>query len=173
MLGRRRRRRNDRLVAIWERALALGCNSPAHQGPFGMTCCLGQVISHRQRARTGTKAYVRWLVDDSVTAAWFEASRPAVRAYVLATGRYGHGPHHSEAVFYVGPTTFEVIPADALAAYTRRQRRVARQKRRLARRMNRRHAHFGRSDSCRVRPKPGDGQSPQAFTQAGGAGAGM
>jgi hypothetical protein len=99
-----------------------------------MTCCLGQIISHRQRARTGTKAYVRWLVDDSVTAAWFEASRPAVRAYVLALGSYGHGPHHSESVFYVGPTNFEVIPADALAAYARHRRRQARQERRLARR---------------------------------------
>lgn len=133
MFGRHRRRRNDRLVAAWERCLALGSNSPAH-GLYETSSCLGQVIGHRQRARTGTKAYVRWLVDGSVTAAWFEASRPAVRAYVLATGRYGHGPHHSESVFYVGPTNFEVIPSDALAAYTRRQRRAAREQRRLARR---------------------------------------
>ena len=98
---RRRRRRNDRLAATWERALALGCTSPARHGPYETSACLGQVISHRQRARTGTKAYVRWLVDDSVTAAWFEASRPPVRAYVLAAGQYGHGPHHRESVFYV------------------------------------------------------------------------
>ncbi len=134
MFVRRRRRRNDRLVAAWERALALGNNSPVHLGPYETSCCLGQVVRHRQRARTGTKAYVRWLVDDSVTAAWFEASRPAVRAYVLATGQYGYGPHHTESVFYVGPANFEVIPADAIAAYTRRPRHAARQERRLARR---------------------------------------
>ena len=134
MFGRRRRRRNDRLVAAWERALALGSDSPVRHGPYETSTCLGQVVRHRQRARTGTKAYVRWLVDDSVTAAWFEASRPAVEAHVLARGRYGHGPHHTESVFYVGPSDFEVIPANALAAFTRHQRRTARQERRLARR---------------------------------------
>ena len=128
MFGRRRRRRNERLVATGERAIALGNDSPALHGPYVASCCLGQVVSHRQRARTGTKAYVRWLADGSVTAAWFEASRPVVGAYVLASGQYGHGPHHSEPVFFVGPNCFEVIPAEALAAHTRHQRRLALQR---------------------------------------------
>lgn len=127
-----RRRRNDRLVALWERALTMGNTSPIRHGAYQTTCCLGQVTAHRQRARTGTKAYVRWLVDDLVTAAWFEASRPAVGAYVLATGRYGHGPHHTEPVFYVGPTCFELVPAKALAAYNRRARRLRREGARTA-----------------------------------------
>jgi hypothetical protein len=134
LLGRRRRRRHALLVAAWERGLALGSDSPVRHGPYETSSCLGQVVRHRQRARTGTKAYVRWLVDDSVTAAWFEASRPPIGAYVLATGRYGHGPHHTESVFYVGPTDLEVIPTNALAAYTRDQRRATDQKRRSARR---------------------------------------
>lgn len=84
-----------------------------------------------------------------------------------------HGPHHREAVFHVGPTSFEVIPADALpptpAAYGERPvRRVG-----LARPANRRHAPLGRLTSGRLRPKPGDGQSPQAFTKAGRAESGM
>ena len=58
-----------------------------------------------------------------MTAAWFEASRPPVGAHVLATGRYGHGPHHTEAVFYVGGSDVEVIPPNALTAFIRYQRR--------------------------------------------------
>ena len=69
-------------------------------------------------------------MDDEVTAAWFQAARPAVGAYVLARGEYGHGTHHAEGVFYVdGPRLFEVIPADAHDAYLRHQRRVAKQAR--------------------------------------------
>lgn len=128
MFGRRRRRRDEQLVATWERAIARGNDSPALHGAYVTSCCLGQVVSHRQRARTGTKAYVRWLADGSVTAAWFEASRPPVGAHVLASGRYGHGPHHTESVFFVGANTFEVIPAEALAAYTRHHSHLARQR---------------------------------------------
>jgi len=94
-----RKRRDARLAPLWERALGDGNDSPVGHGPYATSRCLGQVVRHRQRARTGTKAYVRWHVDGSVTAAWFEASRPAVGAYVLARGRYGHGPHHAEPVF--------------------------------------------------------------------------
>jgi len=124
-----RKRRDARLAPVWERALCDGNDSPVGHGRYATSTCLGQVVRHRQRARTGTKAYVRWHVDGSVTAAWFEASRPAVGAYVLASGRYGHGPHHIEPVFYVGPSGWELIPAEAPAAYVRRQRREARVRR--------------------------------------------
>lgn len=120
-----RRRRDARLAPVWERALSYGNQSPIGHGSYGFTTCLGQVVKHRQRARSGTKAYVRWNSDGVVTAAWFEASRPAVGAYVLATGRYGHGPHHTEQVFYVAPSSWELIPGDAPAAYLRQQRRHA------------------------------------------------
>lgn len=94
-----RQRRDSRLAPVWERGLSVGNDSPIGHAPYVVTTCLGQVVRHRQRARTGTKAYVRWHRDGSVTAAWFQASRPAVGAYVLATGSYGHGPHHTELVF--------------------------------------------------------------------------
>ncbi len=119
------KRRDARLAAMWERALSQGNDSPVSHGPYAITTCLGQVVRHRQRARTGTKVYVRWHSDGSVTAAWFEASRPAKGAYVLATGRYGHGPHHTEPVFYVGPSSWELVDAEAPAAYLRHQRREA------------------------------------------------
>ncbi len=119
------KRRDARLAPVWERALSHGSDSPVGHGPYAISTCLGQIVRHRQRARTGTKAYVRWHSDGSVTAAWFEASRPPVGAYVLATGRYGHGPHHTESVFYVGPASWEPVDADAPAAYLRHQRREA------------------------------------------------
>jgi hypothetical protein len=119
-----RRRKEARLAAAWERAWSLGATSPRHHP--GVCSCLGLVTGHRQRARTGTKAYVRWCVDGDVTAAWFEAARPPVGALVLATGRYGHGPHHDEGVFYVdGPGFFELIPGDARQGYLRHQKRLA------------------------------------------------
>ena len=126
-----RKRRDARLATVWERALALGNDRP--RAGFGQSTCLGQVARHRQRARSGTKAYVRWYCDGSVTAAWFEASRPAVGAYVLAIGHFGHGPHHGEPVFYVGPRSWELIPAEAPAAFARQRRREARASRRRAR----------------------------------------
>lgn len=74
-----RRRKDARLAAAWERAWSLGATNPRTHG--GVCTCLGRITRHRQRARTGTKAYVRWCVDDEVTAAWFQAARPAVGAY--------------------------------------------------------------------------------------------
>ncbi|MEA2825703.1 MAG: hypothetical protein QOG43_142 [Actinomycetota bacterium] len=120
-----RRRRDARLSPVWERALALGRQSPVGHGPYETVSCLGQVVRHRQRARTGTKAYVRWVADGSVTAAWFWSARPPVHSYVLARGQYSHGDHHREAVFYVHQGHFELIPAQALAAHSREQRRLA------------------------------------------------
>lgn len=118
------RRRQARLAAVWEHALAAGGqDSPSWIGPWGEGRCLGRVVGHRQRARSGTKAWVRWVADDQTTAAWFWNAWPAVGTWVLATGQNGHGPHHSERVFYVPAGGFEVIPSGALRAWDRRRRR--------------------------------------------------
>lgn len=127
------KRRDARLALVWERSLSDGNTSPSS----GYATCLGQVVRHRQRARSGTKAYVRWYTDGSVTAAWFEASRPAVKSWVLATGSSGHGRHHSESVFYVGPRGWELIPSEAPAAHSRHQRRQARARSRRERQAQR------------------------------------
>ena len=88
----------------------------------------GALVGDRQRARSETKAWVRWVADAQTTAAWFWNAWPAVGTSVLATGQYGHGPHHSEPVFYVPAGGFEVIPSGALRAWNRRRRReLARQ----------------------------------------------
>ena len=56
------------------------------------------------------------------TAAWFWNAWPAVGTWVPATGQYGHGPRHSEPVFYVPACGFEVIPSGAPRALDRRRR---------------------------------------------------
>ena len=68
------------------------------------------------------------MADDQTTAAWFWNAWPAVGPSVLATGQYGHAPHHSEPVFLSPPAAFEVIPSGALRAWDRgRRRELARQ----------------------------------------------
>ncbi len=119
VFGRRRRR----LARSYERAVLLGNDSPISHGRFERCTSLGEVIGHRQWARTGVKAYVRWVVDESVTAAWFEGAWPVVGSSVLAQGSYGYGTHHGEEVFYVDPGDVEVLRATARAAYMRRRRR--------------------------------------------------
>ncbi len=94
--------------------------------PYTRCECLGQVVGYRQRAHSGTKAWVRWTADGQTTAAWFWNDRPAVGTYVLATGEYGHGTHHPENVFYVAAGDYRVIPAPTLRGWSRRQRRPAR-----------------------------------------------
>jgi hypothetical protein len=121
------RRRDARLAEVWDEALERGGRrSPLHVRPYTRCECLGQVVGHRQRARTGTKAWVRWVADDQTTAAWFWKARPAVGTYVLATGEYGHGTHHPEDVFYVAPGDYRVIPVRSLRAWSRHQRRLGR-----------------------------------------------
>lgn len=123
------RRRDARLAQRWERGLEVGNCSPI--GTHRETCtCFGQVVQLRQRARTGMKAYVRWLADQSVTAAWFEGAWPGAGSYVIARGEYSDGTHHAERVFYVASGGCEVLPADANIAWDRHLRRQAKKGRR-------------------------------------------
>ncbi len=60
-----------------------------------------QIVSVRQKARTGLKAYVRWLGSGQTCAVWSEGAWPSTGMFVSAMGNYSHGAHHNEEVFYV------------------------------------------------------------------------
>lgn len=63
----------------------------------------GQIVSIRQRARTGTKAYIRWSKLDYKTGIWFPFPQMyiAIGQYVSVSGQFSYGQHHDEEVFYV------------------------------------------------------------------------
>src|SRR5690349_1611552 len=111
------RRRDARLAAVAARAMERGGRMSPLQAPRGTCQCLGEVVGHRQRARRGTKALVRWVADGQTTAAWFWYARPPVGTFVLATGEYSWGAHHDEGVFYVEAGGYEVIPGRAMRAH--------------------------------------------------------
>lgn len=119
---------------MWDEALRRGLNAPYGGTPVW---CLGQVVGYRQRARSGTKAWVRWLADGSTTATWLEGAWPRVGTHVLAYGAYGHGAHHQEQVFYVDRGSLSVVPAKAAEAWRRQQRRQAQRGKRSRRRAGR------------------------------------
>lgn len=130
----RRRRRDAALAGQWEWALTFAVAPP--DGPWARPdVCLGQVVGHRQRARTGTKAWIRWWATGKTTAAWFEGEWPAIGVFVVATGSVGHGEHHDEPVFFVDAgSLLSILPASTPAAYERHARRQARRRRRAERR---------------------------------------
>ncbi len=130
---RGRRRRDEALARVWERSLGLGDHSPAKQALYTTWTCLGKVTRHKQRARRGTKARVKWVSDGRETAAWFWYGRPRVGGHVLATGQWAQGTHHQENVFYVDAGHWEAVPRKARGAYRRHQRRVHRHERRALR----------------------------------------
>jgi hypothetical protein len=117
------RRREAELAAIWERALALGLQSPTKQPLYTTWTCLGRVTRHKQRARRGTKARVRWVSGGRETSAWFWYGRPRVGGYILAVGQWAPGTHHRENVFYVQVGDWEAIPRKSRTAYRRQRRR--------------------------------------------------
>jgi hypothetical protein len=111
------------LASLWEQALPYLNECP---NDSRSRTCVGQITRHRQLARTGTKAYVRWCGDQIETAAWFAAAWPPVGSYVVATGDMGYGEHHTEEVFYVSSAQLHlVMPPSAPLAWTRLQRRLA------------------------------------------------
>lgn len=106
--------RTARLAAEWEPVVPYVGAGPS----ASVVTCVGRIVDVRQRARTGTKAYVEWSNGTS-TAAWFEGAWPSLHADVLATGNLGRGPHHRETVFYVEPGALWIVPAGAREAYER------------------------------------------------------
>ena len=88
------RRSSRRLARDFERAINL-----AATGPYR----LGRLDNIRQRARTGTKGYITWLVGPDAgqrTAVWLPAVWPKRASLLLVDGAIGDGPHHIERVFY-------------------------------------------------------------------------
>lgn len=59
-----------------------------------------QIVGIRQHARTGLKAYGRWLFTGQVYALWIPGAWPSIGTFMSAPGCYGDGPHHEEFVFY-------------------------------------------------------------------------
>ena len=72
----------------------------------------GQVVNIRQRARRGTKAYVRWSTG-SVVAVWVPHPYAIRRNdHVVLVGETGAGTHHNENVFYVRNVLASCTPRD-------------------------------------------------------------
>jgi hypothetical protein len=59
-----------------------------------------QIVGIRQQARSGLKAYGRWLGSDQTCALWIEGAWPSIGTFMSAPGSHGGGPHHGEEVFY-------------------------------------------------------------------------
>lgn len=59
-----------------------------------------EIVGIRQKARTGSKAYGKWLFTGEVCALWIDGAWPSVGMFMSAPGSYGDGLHHSEEVFY-------------------------------------------------------------------------
>ena len=88
------RRSSRRLARDFEGAISL-----AAIGPYR----LGRLDNIRQRAGTGTKGYITWLVGPDAgqrTAVWLPAVWPKRASVLLVDGEVGGGPHHLEHVFY-------------------------------------------------------------------------
>ena len=87
-----RRKRDERLWADFESMRANVAARGAH---------IADVETIRQKARTGTKAYVRWLDTGEVDAVWARARRLSKGQMLALSGRRGYGEHHDEPVFYI------------------------------------------------------------------------
>ena len=59
-----------------------------------------QIISVRQHARPGLKAYGRWIETGHTFALWIGGAWPSVGTFMSAPGNYGPGSHHGEFLFY-------------------------------------------------------------------------
>ena len=68
---------------------------------FDSSLRLGRVISVRQEARSGTKAYIVWheKPGDQI-AVWVADYWPKKNDFILGSGSIGYGEHHAEPVYY-------------------------------------------------------------------------
>lgn len=121
----RRAEKSAQVVGTVESALALADHRPPSDA---FSTCAGIVSRHRQWARFGLKAYVRWCDGyggEVITAVWFENSWPEVGSLVVASGRMGWGQHHGEPVFFC--KVLHIVPRRVMTKYrricTRRERR--------------------------------------------------
>lgn len=90
---------------------------------YGVDIC--QITLVRQQARTGTKAYVRWMYqDDSEQAVWVSGCWPSKGDYIVGSGEVGYGKHHDEEVFYFNKVE-KVIKKRVYSSYLRHQKRLS------------------------------------------------
>ncbi len=59
------------------------------------------IISIRQKAGTGTKAYVQFIPSGQKHAVWFWELWPSLGSAMIFTASHGNGNHHNEDVLYV------------------------------------------------------------------------
>ncbi len=55
----------------------------------------------KQSAKSGTKAYVEWIIGDGPESVWFNNFWPKSGCFLIVGGDIGYGTHHGERVFYV------------------------------------------------------------------------
>jgi hypothetical protein len=90
------------------------------------------VCAHRQRARTGLKAFVLFPAAQKISAAWFPGWWPSIGSRAVVSGRLWNdiwATHHGEVVFWV-EHVHAVADADVLRRSGREQRRLNRRQRR-------------------------------------------
>jgi hypothetical protein len=119
-----RRRRDEQAWSTWEEMLTHAA------GWAERTPTLVTVIAVRQRARSGTKAYLRFSGTSVVCAAWFPDRWPHVGTHHVVSGHLWDdvaSTHHRETVFWV-----DFVHATAAGDVVRRWRRHERKLRRRA-----------------------------------------
>jgi hypothetical protein len=111
-------KRNERRWHEWNHALGQTISGLA----------LGKVVRIRQKARFGTKAYVRWHTPYNPKsrkkyAIWVPKHWPRKGDYVLGRGSYGHGDHHNERVYFFNEE-IEIIDPAIYRGYLRHEKRI-------------------------------------------------
>lgn len=85
---------------------------------------LGKIVSIRQRAKTGTKAFVYWHGKSSdMQAVWLPNLWPKIGSYILGRGSYGRGRHHNEQVFYFNDEV-KVIDYKVFQGFKKHNKRI-------------------------------------------------
>ena len=116
LLGRVNRWRLERDKVLWHEFSDLKTAAQIKEMRIGL------ILRVRQRAKTGTKAYVKWIETEQIDAVWIPNQQLHVGDIRAFAGCHGHGPHHSERVFYiegVGP----VIGKRLYKAWKRHEKR--------------------------------------------------
>lgn len=119
-----RRRRELRDEISWNTFSAARRDARAHGYRIGV------VTGIRQNARTGTKAWMRWIVDPpeqhAVDAVWTWHTRLQTGSMLIVSGSYGHGDHHNETVFYINRVEGQLDRRDYQGWMRHESRRVSR-----------------------------------------------
>lgn len=112
----KRPQRQAALAARWE-----AMRESTRRHPSARLCFVAQV---HQRARTGTKAFIRW--EGTATRrqdAWFRGISVTPGTYALVEGFYRYGPHRHEPHLFEVTNVIAVAPASAYRAWQHLQQR--------------------------------------------------